>query len=148
MDQSYERLDKDRNFHKGVYEEQVMQGEPAIAAKYKTSLTILNNEIVEAEYKSNHIIPIVLEGDAKLEHDNKWRTYSESIANLEKQHRQLFYMIRYQCMQVLLDNMKHDPDWDTKSKSYDPLTLITLIEKKTGSDRRSILICKSVQSIV
>jgi len=38
-------------------------------------------------------------------------------------------MIRGQCMQVLLDKMKHDPDWATASESYDPLTLLRLIEK-------------------
>ena len=32
-------------------------------------------------------------------------------------------------MQVLLDKMKHDADWDTTSQSYDPLTLYRLIEK-------------------
>ena len=48
-----------------------MQGEPTIAAKAKNSLAILNNEIVEAEYKIHHILPIVLEGDAKVYHFNK-----------------------------------------------------------------------------
>jgi hypothetical protein len=32
-------------------------------------------------------------------------------------------------MQVLLDKMKHDPDWHTTNESYDPLTLFRLIEK-------------------
>jgi hypothetical protein len=32
-------------------------------------------------------------------------------------------------MQVLLDKMKHDTDWTLASKSYDPLTLLRLIEK-------------------
>ena len=38
-------------------------------------------------------------------------------------------MIRGQCMQVLLDKMKYDPDWAAVSTSYDPLLLISLIEK-------------------
>ena len=59
-----------------------MQGEPTIAAKAKNPLAILNNEIVEAEYKIHHILPIVLEGDAKVEHDNTWRTYCEIIAQI------------------------------------------------------------------
>ena len=94
------------------------------------SLAILNNEIAEAEYKSHHILPIVPEGDAKVEHENKWRTYCERFAQLDKQRIKELYMIRGQCMQVLLDNMKHDPDWDTTSESYDPPTLLKLIEKK------------------
>jgi hypothetical protein len=32
-------------------------------------------------------------------------------------------------MQVLLDKMKHDPDWTTASESYNPLTFFRLIEK-------------------
>jgi hypothetical protein len=38
-------------------------------------------------------------------------------------------MIRGQCMQVLLDKMKHDIDWIPASTSYNPLTLFALIEK-------------------
>ena len=38
-------------------------------------------------------------------------------------------MIRGQCMQVILDQMNHDPDWYTTIESYYPLTLIKLIEK-------------------
>ena len=56
-EQSYKRLSK---VQKGVYEEQVVEGEPTIAAKSKFSLAILNNEIVEAEYKSHPILPIFL----------------------------------------------------------------------------------------
>ena len=93
------------------------------------SLAILNNEILEAGYKSHHILPIVLELYAKVEHDNKWRTYRERIAQLENKFGHGLSMIRGQCMQVLLDNMKHDPDWYTTSESYNPLTLLKLIEK-------------------
>ena len=32
-------------------------------------------------------------------------------------------------MQVLLDKIKYDPDWDKASKYYDPLQLLELIEK-------------------
>ena len=28
-----------------------------------------------------------------------------------------------------MDKMKHDPDWDTASTSYDPLKFMALIEK-------------------
>ena len=38
-------------------------------------------------------------------------------------------MIRGQCTQVLLDRMKHDPDWRATSISSNPLTLLNLIEK-------------------
>ena len=32
-------------------------------------------------------------------------------------------------MQVLLEKMKYDPDWDNPSTSYDPLQVLVLIEK-------------------
>ena len=35
------------------------------------SVDILNNEITESKYKSRQILPIVLEGDDKVEHGNK-----------------------------------------------------------------------------
>ena len=38
-------------------------------------------------------------------------------------------MIQGQCMQVLLDKMKQDADWEVTSKLYDLLVLIRLIEK-------------------
>ena len=104
-----------------------MQGEPAVAAKYKISLTILNNEIMEADYKSHNILPIVMEGDTKVDHDNKCRTYCERVIQLQKKHGQSFYMIRGQIMQLLLDNIKHDPYWDITSESYNPLNLLKLI---------------------
>ena len=50
-----------------------MEGEPNIAAKAITKLSIFNNEIVEAAYKSHHILPIVLEGVSKVNNDNKGR---------------------------------------------------------------------------
>ena len=107
-----------------------MEGEPTIAAKSKNSLAILNNEIVEAGYKSQHILLIVLEGDAKVYNGNGRSTYCEKNSQLEKKRGQAFSMIRGQCMRVILDKMKHDPDWDNKNESYDPLNLLKLIGKK------------------
>ena len=52
------------------------------------SLATLNNEVLEAKYKRQHIIPIVMEGDAKVEHDNEWWTYRERNSGLENQRGQ------------------------------------------------------------
>ena len=93
-----------------------MEVEPTMAAKAKMSLDILNNLIVETKYKSNHILPIVMEWNAKVDHNNKCQKYCEWISQLDKKCGQAFSMIRGQCIQLLLDNMKHDPDWDTKSE--------------------------------
>ena len=125
-----------------------MEGEPTISTEDKMHLAILNNEIVEAWYKSHHIISIFLEGNAKVEHDNKWRTYHDMIAQLEKQRGQAFSMIRGQYMKVLLDNMNNYPDRKNTSESYDPLSLLTLTEIFFDSYRRPILLCNSVQSRV
>ncbi len=38
-------------------------------------------------------------------------------------------MVLGQCTTVLLDKMKQDADWQVVSDSYDPLTLLKLIEK-------------------
>ena len=37
-------------------------------------------------------------------------------------------MVTGQCMQVLLDKMIYDPDWDKVSTPYDPLQLLILIK--------------------
>ena len=71
---------------------------------------------MEADYKSQHILPIVLDDDVKVEHENEWRTYHERKSVLEKQRGQSFSMIRGQCMQVILDQIKHDPDWYNTSE--------------------------------
>ena len=66
-----------RQFQKRFLEDQTIDGEPTISAKSKMYLAILNNETVESEYKIQHTTTINLEGDAKVEHDNEWRTYNE-----------------------------------------------------------------------
>jgi hypothetical protein len=92
-------------------------------------LAILENEIEEAQYQATLDLPIALDETEKTENINAWRTYRERNSRLETQRGQAFSMIRGQCMQVLLDKMKHDPDWTSASESYDPLTLLRLIEK-------------------
>jgi hypothetical protein len=93
------------------------------------NLALLDNEIEEAAYQLSVPLPMRLdESEATLYH-NDWRTYRERSSRLEKQRGQAFSMIRGQCMQVLLDKMKHDTDYSVASTSYDPLTLFALIEK-------------------
>ena len=55
---------------------------------------------------------MVLKGDARVEHENRWRTYRERNSQLDKQRGQALSIIKGQCMQVLLDNMRHDTYWD------------------------------------
>ena len=61
-DHSYQRLSKDWKLQKEGFEDQVIVVEPTKYAKSKIYLAILNNQTVEAKYKSQHILLIVLEG--------------------------------------------------------------------------------------
>ena len=101
----------------------------AADAKAPMALALLENEIEEATYQDTNELTVKLNEMEKTENDSAWRTYRERNSRLETQRGQAFSMIRGQCMQVLLDKMKHDPDWTTASESYDPLTLLRLIEK-------------------
>ena len=92
-------------------------------------LAILKIEIVEATYKNQHILPIVMEGDVRFDQDNEWWTYCETTSQLDNQRGQAFYMIRGQWMQLLLDKTRHDPDWDNTSESYDPIIVLNIIGK-------------------
>jgi hypothetical protein len=92
-------------------------------------LALLDNEIDEATYQATLVLPIKVDDMEQTHHYNEWRTYRERTSRLEKQRGQALSMIRGQCMQVLLDKMKHDVDWVPASESYDPLTLFKLIEK-------------------
>jgi hypothetical protein len=92
-------------------------------------LAILDNEIEEAAYLAGLPLPVKLDEEELNHNHNEWRTYREHTSRLAKQRGQAFSMIRGQCMQVLLDKMKHDPHWLTASESYDPLTLFRIIEK-------------------
>ena len=93
------------------------------------SLAELENEIEEAQYQATLDLPIKLNDEESTQYSNEWRTHRERTSRLEKQRDLAFSVIQGQCMQVLLDKMKHDPDWTTASESYDPLTLFKLIEK-------------------
>ena len=85
---------------------------------------------MESEYKSHHILLIVLENDVKVEHENKWRTYCERITQIEKQSGQTLSIIGVHYMQVILDKTNHNSDWYTTCESCNLLTLIKLMEKK------------------
>ena len=65
---------------------------------------------MESKYKSKHILHIVLEVDAKVEHENEWQTYCESNSQLDNQRGKALSMLRGQWIQVILDKINHDPD--------------------------------------
>ena len=92
-------------------------------------LASLENEIEDETARAGRSIPIELDDTEKTKHDNAWRTYRERNTILTKHRGQAFSMIKGQCQQVLLDKMKHDPNFTTVSESFDPLSLFNLIEK-------------------
>jgi hypothetical protein len=89
----------------------------------------LENDIEEAEFNHSVPLPIVMYGEDKANFDAQWRMYREKLSKLEQQRGQAYSMVRGQCMPVLLDKMKHDPEWAMTTKSFDPLLLMKLIEK-------------------
>jgi hypothetical protein len=108
------RLGLARQVQKTALEQEVITGtNPQAPMK----LALLDNEIEEAAYQMTVDLPIKLdELEANVNH-NEWRTYRERTTRLEKQRGQAFSMIRGQCMQVLLDKMKHDANWIPASES-------------------------------
>ena len=84
-------------------------------------LAILENEIEDEKARAGDDIPIEMNATARTKHENAWRTYRERNAILTKHRGQAYSMIKGQCQQVLLDKMKHDPDFTTVSESFDPL---------------------------
>ena len=66
---------------------------------------------MEAKYKSKHILHIVMEVNAKVYHENERQTYCERNSQLDNQRGQALSILRGQWMQVILDKIKHDPDW-------------------------------------
>jgi hypothetical protein len=102
-----QRLTRARLAQKTVLETAVTAGD----AEALMSLAILENEIEEAAYQASVDVPIALDEMEKTEHSNAWRTYRKRNSRLETQRGQAFSIICGQCMQVLLDKMKHDSDW-------------------------------------
>ena len=90
---------------------------------------MLINEIDESNYQATVDPDINLNENKKTQYDNKWCTHRERVAILEKQRGKAFSMVKSQCTQILMENMKHNPKWYTTSTRYDPLKLMALIEK-------------------
>jgi len=67
--------------------------------------------------------------DECMAFSNSWRTYRERTDCLVKSQGKVYSLVLGQCTTVLLVKMKQDSDWQVVSDSYDPLTLLKLIEK-------------------
>jgi Reverse transcriptase (RNA-dependent DNA polymerase) len=92
-------------------------------------LAVKLNEIEALEEQIAKDLPIVLEGDEKAEWEANWKIYRSKVEALQKHRGQAFSMIKGQCTQALLEQMKCDTDYTTIIASNDPLRLKTLIER-------------------
>ncbi len=89
----------------------------------------LRNEAIEADANHAKIFNIILEGDEKIQHEGKWRTYRDRVAKLEV-HRGMAYSLIYgQCTQPLKDRMFQDSNWTTIAISNNALELIDVMER-------------------
>jgi hypothetical protein len=88
----------------------------------------LTNEIAEIEYESQQEVPHKLTSEEAALYSNEMKTHSVRVATLEKHRGQAFALIIGQCMQLLLDKMKQEKNWELVSASYNPLELYKLIE--------------------
>ncbi len=120
-------LQKARNAKRVILEAAVAGGDPDAPMQ----LAILENEIAEGNYQQGSEVPIEMTESEKTQHSNEWRTYRERNALLLKHRGQAYSLILGQCTQLLQDRMKQDTDWESVSKSYNPLDLYRLIEKTT-----------------
>lgn len=124
-DKQHKRIQSARTGRATELKKKVVDGDTLAGMDLATLLT----EIEEAKHQATLPLPMVLEGNDATEHSSMWRTYRERVAKLVTHRGQAFSMVLGQCMQVLLDKMKYDPDWDAVSVSYDPLQLLKLIER-------------------
>ena len=93
------------------------------------TLAELKNEIEEELANHEEPLDIVLFSENKAEHEGKWKTYQEKQSRLEKHIGKKLSMILRQCLKQILDQMKQDVICTTVATSYDPLQLISIIEK-------------------
>ena len=70
---------------------------------------------ISIKYNTSYPLPIVLEGDAKVEHRNEWQKLRERNSQLDKKRVQELCIIQGQCIQVLLYKMNHDTDQENTS---------------------------------
>ena len=124
---------RDNNFHRiqdaRIAKEAVLLTAAQTNRYFAIPLAELQNYIEDAAAKHSEPLDIILHGDDKVEHEGNWRTYRDRQSRLDKQRCQDFSMILGQCTQKLLDRIKQENGWQTTSYSYDPLSLIDMIEK-------------------
>jgi hypothetical protein len=86
----------------------------------EVTIARLENEIQVADVDILIPLPTPIPVEEKAEWEARCKCTKTSCPSYT--HRGMaFSIIRGQCMQVLLDKMKHDPDFDAAEKASDPL---------------------------
>ena len=93
------------------------------------ALAILNNEIAQGDFEMSEDIPVDLTQAETNHYQSEWKSYRENFKQLSTHRGKAYSLVIGQCTQLLQDRMKQDTDWESVSKSYDPLRLYRLIER-------------------
>jgi hypothetical protein len=88
-------------------------------------LATLESEIADDQLMANTDPPIKVTDEQKSDRDLARKHSAARITELNKHRGQAYSKIYGQCMPILLDKMKHHPDW--ANSQSDPLALICLI---------------------
>ena len=91
-------------------------------------LAKVENDIIQLEFDISQDVDVYLSKKEKSECRLNGKMYTDQVNKLTSHWEPVFVLIMGQCTQLLQDKMKLDPQWSTISKSYDPLTLYSLIE--------------------
>jgi hypothetical protein len=89
----------------------------------------VENKLEISKFKLTDVVEVTTAADECMAFSNSWRTYRERTDCLVKSQGKVYSLVLGQCTTVLLVKMKQDSDWQVVSDSYDPLTLLKLIEK-------------------
>jgi hypothetical protein len=89
----------------------------------------IDDNIAKGEIDLKDEVEMKLTKDEKTSHSNAWRSHCKSSDSLKKSRGEIYSLLLGQCTQVLVDKMKKDTDWVTISGSFDPISLLKLIEK-------------------
>ncbi len=89
----------------------------------------INDNIAKGKIDLKDEVEMKLTKGEKTSHSNAWRSHHESSNCLKKCRGKIYSLLLGQCTQVLVDKMKQDTDWVTISGSFDPISLLKLIEK-------------------
>jgi len=89
----------------------------------------VENKLELAKFDLTDVVEVKTTADEGMAFSNSWRTYRERTDRLVRSRGKVYSLVLGQCTTVLLDKMKQDADWQAVSDSYDPLTLLKLIEK-------------------